>query len=84
MSNLKNLFAKIKSEVKFAKTDEGHRLNEPSSSSSSSSQTEQTLPRQNFESRTVSRAAAEAAQQRIQNQLSRQQAGTSSENIFDI
>jgi len=75
MSNLKNLFAKIKIEVKFAKTDEGHRLNEPSSSSGS--QTEQILPRQNFESGTASRAAAEAAQQR-------QQAGTSSENIFDI
>lgn len=75
------MFAKIKSEVKFAKTDEGHRLNEPSSSGS---QTEQTLLRQNFESGTASRAAAEAGQQRIQNQLSRQQVGTSSENIFDI
>jgi hypothetical protein len=52
MSNPKNLFSKIKSEVKFAKAGEGQRLDEPSSSSSGF-QTGQSIPRQNFESETA-------------------------------
>ena len=85
MSNIKKLFAKLKGDVKFAKAGEGHRLNEPSSSpppASISQNVQQSQPvlRQNSASGTAVRAAAEAAQQRLQSQLSKQQSGASSEN----
>jgi hypothetical protein len=71
MSNIKKLFTKVKRGAKFAKAGEGHRLNESS------------LPQsgvgQSSDGGIAGRAAAEAAQSRLQQQLSRQQSGTSSE-----
>jgi len=64
---LKKLFSKVESERKFAKADEGYRLNEPSSPSISQPVQSQTCPR----SALRQNSEAEAAQQRLQHRLSR-------------
>jgi UBX domain-containing protein 6 len=79
MSNIKKFFSKLKSEVKFAKAGEGHRLNEPSAPPPRISQP-QAVARQSSDGGAAARAAAIAAQQRLQQQGSYQQSGTSSEN----
>ena len=86
MSNVKKFFSKLKSEVKFAKAGEGHRLNDPTPAAASRPTTAQARPeavaRQPSESGPASRAAAEAAQQRFQQQASWQQSATASENLY--
>lgn len=81
MSNIKKFFSKIKSEVKFSKAGEGHRLNEPTPTPrnvASAQARPQTSTRQNSDGGAAARAAAEAAQQRLQHQTSLQQAGAAS------
>ncbi len=83
MSNIKKFFSKLKSEVKFAKAGEGHRLNDPSSPPPRNVQPQarpQAAARQPSDGGAAARAAAIAAQQRLQQQGSYQQSGTSSEN----
>jgi len=89
MSNIKKFFSKLKSEVKFAKAGEGHRLNEPSAPPPRISQPQAAArqssdggaaARQSSDGGAAARAAAIAAQQRLQQQGSYQQSGTSSEN----
>ena len=77
MSNIKKFFSKIKSEVKFSKAGEGHRLNDSTPASAARSmppQTRQPSAVQGSVDRgPAARAAAEAAQQRFQSQTSWQQ-----------
>ena len=81
MSNIKKFFSKMKSEVKFAKAGDGHRLNEPTSHRNIPVQPRpQTTTRQSSDGGVAARAAAEAAQQRLQQQTSWQQSTTSSKN----
>ncbi|CAF0920603.1 unnamed protein product [Rotaria sordida] len=77
----------VKNEVNFARDDEGHQLNESAAAIPQTVQS-QTYPqssgRQSFDNETeVRAAAAEAAQQRLQHQLSRQKSGTSSSLTAD-
>ncbi len=81
MSNIKKFFSKIKTEVKFSKAGEGHRLNDPTSPPPRNVQPQprpQASARQNSDGGAAARAAAEAAHQRLQHQLSQQQAGAAS------
>lgn len=70
MSNIKKFFSKLKSEVKFAKAGEGHRLNEASAAPRNVEHHSrpQTTARQSSEGSAAARAAAEAAHQRLQQQ----------------
>lgn len=80
MSQIKKFFGKIKSEVKFAKAGEGHRLNEPTSNLryvEPQPRAQQTM-RQSSNNGAAAQAAAEAAQQRLQQQQSRLQSGAPS------
>jgi hypothetical protein len=80
MSNLKKFFSKLKSEVKFSKAGEGHRLNEaPPSRNVQSQSRPSTIARQPSDGGAATRAAAEAAQQRLQQQTSWQQSAAPSE-----
>ncbi|CAF3111462.1 unnamed protein product [Rotaria socialis] len=85
MSNIKKFFSKLKSEVKFSKAGEGHRLNEQSSTPRSAEPKPRPPPsaRQTSDGGTAARAAAEAAQQRLQQQTSWQQSGASSSRTAD-
>lgn len=80
MSQIKKFFSKVKSEVKFARAGEGHRLDEPSAPRSTATAPARppTTARQSSDGGAASRAAAEAAQQRFQQQMSMQQASGSS------
>ena len=81
MSNIKKFFSKLKTDVKFAKAGEGHRLNEPTSPPPRNVQPQprpQASARQNSDGGAAARAAADAAQQRFQHQLSQQQAASAS------
>jgi hypothetical protein len=81
MWNITQLFSKLKNNVQSAVAGEGHRLDEPSSSSSvSQNMQSQSARRQNSASETATRAAANAAHERLQQQLSKQQLEGSSEN----
>ena len=86
MSNVKKFFSKLKGEVKFAKAGEGRRLNDPTPAAASRSTAAQArpefVPRQASDSGPASRAAAEAAQQRFQQQPSWQQATGASKNLY--
>lgn len=77
MSNIKKFFSKIKSEVKFAKAGEGHRLNDSPPASAARNMPPQTrqpsAAQGNIDRGPAARAAAEAAQQRFQTQTSWQQ-----------
>ncbi|UJR28516.1 hypothetical protein I4U23_009754 [Adineta vaga] len=81
MSNIKKFFSKMKSEVKFARAGDGHRLNDPIPASTQRNTTAQACPQrnsqQNSDRSAAARAAAEAAQQRFQHQTSTQQTSTS-------
>ncbi|CAF3419898.1 unnamed protein product [Rotaria sp. Silwood1] len=87
MAELKELFSKVKDNVKSAKADEGQQLNEASSTSVPQTVLSQTCShsseKQNSNSGTATRAAAEAAQQRLQQQLSRQKSGISNSRTAD-
>lgn len=81
MSQIKKFFSKIKTEAKFSRAGEGHRLNEPTSprgtSTTASAAAQPITNRQNCEPISGARAAAaEAAQQRFQHQVSRQQSSS--------
>lgn len=82
MSHIKKFFAKVKSEVKFAKAGEGHRLNDPTPTTAPRGAQAPPRPqgtaRQTSDGGAAARAAAEAAQQRFQQQTSRQQSATTS------
>jgi len=83
MSNIKKFFSKLKSEVKFSKAGEGHRLNEPSSAPPRNVQSQtraQPTIRQNSDGGAAARAAAIAAQQRLQQQTVLQNSAAASEN----
>lgn len=83
MSNIKKFFSKLKSEVKFAKAGDGHRLNEASAPRAAASQMRApTTARQTSDGGAAARAAAEAAQQRFQQQASWQQAPTPGKSRF--
>lgn len=88
MSNIKKFFSKIKSEVKFSKAGEGHRLNEPTSQPSRNVQQAPVRPptsaRQNSDGGAAARAAADAAQQRLQHQISGQQSASASTKNFSL
>lgn len=80
MSQIKKFFGKIKSEVKFAKAGEGHRLNEPSATPRNiepQSRPQVAPARTGADTGAAARAAAEAAQLRMQQQA-RQQSTSSS------
>ncbi len=84
MSNIKKFFSKIKSEVKFVKAGEGHRLNDPTPSSTPRNVQQQPRPqtttKQSSDGGAAARAAADAAQNRLQQQLSLQNSAASSKN----
>ena len=72
---------KIKNEVKFGKSGEGHRLNDPTPSPrdvASAQPRPTTTSRPPPESGSAARAAAEAAHQRYQRQTSSQQSAAGS------
>lgn len=86
MSQIKKFFSKVKSEVKFSRAGEGHRLNEPTATPRAAPapvRPATTTNRQSSDGGAASRAAAEAAQQRYQHQTSLQQAAAPSRKTFN-
>lgn len=75
MDKLKGFMKKIKSDVKFSKAGEGHRLNDPTPSPRDipvAPPRSTTASRQPSDGGSAARLAAEAAQQRFQRQTSAQ------------
>lgn len=86
MSQIKKFFSKVKSEVKFSRAGEGHRLNESTATPRAAPvpvRPPTTTNRQPSDGGAASRAAAEAAQQRYQHQASLQQAGAPNSRTAD-
>ena len=81
MSNIKKFFSKLKSDTKFAKAGKGHRLDEPIPipRNEQFQVARPQIARQIMDdSGTAARAAADAAQQRLQQKMSWQQSSASS------
>ncbi len=81
MSNIKKFFSKLKSEVKFGKAGEGHRLNDPPPRNVQTQQRPPTTTRQPSDGGAAARAAADAAQQRFQHQTSLQNSAAASKDF---